>query len=99
MRSKLFLVIAVIALAIPLGCSGSGGASAGTGGSSGASGGIGGVGGIGGQPGDDLLFVPVGLPNTPYDQVTTLTLVAFTLVEGANGPEIYAAVRNDGAMP
>jgi hypothetical protein len=96
MRSKLFLAIGVVALVIPLACSGSPNHATGAGGNGAATGGSGGV---GGQPGDDLLFVPVGLPNTPFDQVTTLTLVAFTLVRGATGTEIYAAVRNDGVMP
>ncbi len=54
-----------------------------------------------GAPGDDLLFVPDGLPNTPREGEVgvTLKLVAFTLVQGVTGPELYAAVRNDGAAP
>ena len=110
MQLKSVLVTAVVALALPLACSsspgdatGRGGNGAGSGGSpggGGASGGLGGLGGTAGMSGDDLLFVPEGLPNTLSDQIPgPLTLVALTLVPGATGPELYAAVRNDGQMP
>ena len=54
-----------------------------------------------GALGDDRLFVPEDLPNTPQEGEVgvTLTLVASTLVQGAAGPELYAAVRNDGSAP
>jgi hypothetical protein len=83
---------------------GSGGASASGGSSSDgatASGGSAGGGGMAGEPGDDLLFVPDGLSNTLQagQQGVTLTLIAFTLVQGTTGPELYAAVRNDGQTP
>ncbi|WP_159397261.1 FxLYD domain-containing protein [Sorangium cellulosum] len=44
--------------------------------------------------------MPEGLSNTELDgQEGGLTLVAFTLAQGATGPELYAAVRNDGETP
>jgi hypothetical protein len=54
-----------------------------------------------GAPGDDRLFVPEGLPNTPRagEVGVTLKLVAATLVQGPAGLEYYAAVRNDGNAP
>ena len=54
--------------------------------------------GPGADAGDDRLFVPEDLPNTPHEGEVgvTLKLVASTLVQGAAGPELYAAVRNDG---
>ena len=54
-----------------------------------------------GPAGDDRLFVPEDLPNTPRDGEVgvTLKLVASTLVQGRAGPELYAAVRNDGDTP
>jgi len=55
--------------------------------------------GTAGVAGDTRLFVPEGLPNTELDGDGGLTLVAFTLLEGATGAEFYAAVRNDGSMP
>ncbi|WP_437680049.1 FxLYD domain-containing protein [Sorangium sp. So ce131] len=56
--------------------------------------------GVGGGSGEDLLFVPEGLSSAELDgEGGGLTLVAFTLVQGANGPELYAAVRNDGDTP
>ena len=68
-----------------------------------AGGGLGGIGGSGpvaGQSGDDLLSVPKGLANTNVDgEDVGLTLVAFTLVQRATGPALYAAVRNDGDTP
>jgi len=52
------------------------------------------------QTGDDRRFVPQGLSNTNIDgQDDGLTLVAFTLTLGPAGPELYAAVRNDGSAP
>jgi hypothetical protein len=55
--------------------------------------------GVGSEPGDDRLFVP-DLPVTSLDgQQGALTLVALTLVQGATGPELYLAVRNDGPTP
>lgn len=63
-------------------------------------GGLGGLGGAAGAPGDDRLVVPEGLSNTTLDgQAGPLTLVAYTLVPGATGPSLYAAVRNDGPNP
>jgi hypothetical protein len=63
-------------------------------------GGLGGLGGAAGAPGDDRLVVPEGLSNMPLDgQGGPLTLVAYTLVPGATGPSLYAAVRNDGQTP
>ena len=52
-------------------------------------------------PGDDRLFVPEDLPNTPREGEVgvTLKLVASTLVQGPNAAEHYAAVRNDGNSP
>ena len=59
-----------------------------------------GSGGMGGDRGEGLRFVPEGLSNTEMDEEGAgLTLVAFTLVQGATGPELYAAVRNDGETP
>ena len=72
-------MLAVVALALPLACSG----------------------GMAGAPGDDRLFVPEDLPNTPRagEVGVTLKLVASTLVQGPTGAELYAAVRNDGNAP
>ncbi len=58
-------------------------------------------GGMAGTPGDDRLFVPEDLPNTPRagEVGVTLKLVASTLVQGPTGAELYAAVRNDGNAP
>ena len=45
-------------------------------------------------------FVPEGLSNTNMDgQDVGLILVAFTLVQEATGPKLYAAARNDGDTP
>src|SRR5262249_29799296 len=50
--------------------------------------------------GDRRLFVPEGLANTNKAGADMgLVLVAFTLVPGTTGPEIYAAVRNDTTTP
>ena len=86
-----FPMLGVVALVLPLGCSGN----------TGGSGGAGGAGGMAGASGDDRLFVPEGLPNTPRtgDVGQTLKLVAATLVQGPAGLEYYAAVRNDGNAP
>jgi hypothetical protein len=49
---------------------------------------------------DDRGFVPEGLPNTELEgQAGGLTLVAFTLQEGAEGLELFAAVKNEGGTP
>jgi hypothetical protein len=49
---------------------------------------------------DDRGFVPEGLPNTELEgQEGGLTLVAFTLQEGVEGLELYAAVKNEDATP
>jgi hypothetical protein len=49
---------------------------------------------------DESAFSPEGLPNLPLDSVAgVLTLFASTLKPGANGLELYAAIRNDGAYP
>jgi hypothetical protein len=56
--------------------------------------------GTSGASADERLFVPEGLPNTEVGGGDEgLNLVAFTLQQGANGPELYAAVRNDGETP
>jgi hypothetical protein len=88
------------------GSSGSGGAmssagSAGRAGMPGMSGAAGTMGSAGaaGALGDDRLFVPEGLSMTDLDGEGGLTLIAFTLVQGASGPEFYAAIRNDGQTP
>lgn len=53
-----------------------------------------------GQVGDDLLFVPDGLPNTNINgQDEGLTLLASTLVLEPDGPAFYVAVRNDLDTP
>ncbi|HTQ06265.1 MAG TPA: FxLYD domain-containing protein [Polyangiaceae bacterium] len=63
-------------------------------------GGATGGGTAGGAAGDTSLFVPANLPNTTVaGEDTALTLVAFTLVKGASGLELYAAARNDGTTP
>ncbi len=62
--------------------------------------GTGGLAGMDGQPGDDLLFVPEGLSNISGDGMDQgLTLVAFTLMQEATGPKLYAAVRNESDTP
>ena len=94
MKSRYLLVVTLV---VPLACSGNApDHSAGTGGNGGA-----GVAGGAGAAGDDRLFVPDGLPNTPRDGEVgvTLKLLASTLVQGAAGPELYAAVKNDGVTP
>jgi len=65
-----------------------GAGAAGTGGSAGRT-----------QPGDDLAFVPEALPTMERNAEGGLTLVALTLVPGPRGPELYAAVRNEGESP
>ena len=93
MPSKTHLILQALALGLPLACSG--------GSLDPASGGSGGVAGMGAAPSDDLHFVPEGLPNSPRDGDVAggLTLVAFSLLQGETGPELYAAVRNDGPAP
>ena len=115
MQSKLLPVViravALVALVLPLACSrstpdheaGSGRSGAGGNGATatgGSSGGIDGSDGMAGQPGDDRLFVPEGLSNISGDGMDQgLTLVAFTLVQEATGPKLYAAVRNESDVP
>lgn len=71
----------------------------GFGGSNGG-GGVASAGTAGSPPDDARLFVPEGLPNTELDDPGGgLTLIAFTLIRGAGGPELYAAARNDGTEP
>jgi hypothetical protein len=61
--------------------------------------------GVGGRgpdaaSGADSAFEPAWLPNLPLDSVAgVLTLFASTLKVGADGLELYAAVRNDGPFP
>src|SRR5688572_9111431 len=90
-------------LVVPLACS-----RANRDNSSGAVGSQGGSGGASsssadgtGRDGDDLLFVPDGLPNTNLDgdRAGTLKLVAFTLLREAKGQSLYAAVKNEGDTP
>jgi hypothetical protein len=51
-------------------------------------------------PTDDRLFVPPDLPNTNLNgHDEGLVLTAFTLARTDAGPELYAAVRNDGDTP
>jgi hypothetical protein len=100
---KAFCVFAACALfgaCASRGGSGAGGTSggAGTGGAISGGGVGGGAGGSGGS-GDDRSFVPT-LPISSHDgQPGALTVVALTLVQGAAGPELYLAVRNDGPTP
>jgi hypothetical protein len=56
------------------------------------------AGGMAGAVGDDLTSVPEGLSNTLLvgEVVGGLTLIAFTLIQGAAGAELCTAVRNDG---
>jgi hypothetical protein len=49
--------------------------------------------------GDRRLFVPDDLPNIEIGGEGGLTLVAFTLVDGTDGPELFTAVRNEGDVP
>jgi hypothetical protein len=49
---------------------------------------------------DDRLFVPPDVSNSNVNgHDEGLVLVAFTLTETSRGPELYAAVRNDGDAP
>ncbi len=95
MDAKAFVVVPAVALVLGLGCSAAGSNSpdAGIGGMAGTAG----VGGMAGATSDDLSVVPPGLSNTGEGGL--LTLVAFTLVQEATGPALYAAVRNDGPTP
>ncbi len=86
------------ALILPLACSANTRdqpAAAGASGSSASS--ASGSGGETVQAGDDRVFAPEGLANTPLDgQVADgLTLMAFTLRQGASGLTLYGSVRND----
>jgi hypothetical protein len=56
-------------------------------------------GGAAGASGDDRLFVPEDLPHAELNGEGGLTLIALTLIDGETGPELYAAVRNDGTTP
>jgi len=58
-------------------------------------------GGTARAPGDERLFVPDGLPNTPRagEVGVTLKLVGSTLVQGSTAAELHAAVRNEGNAP
>jgi hypothetical protein len=51
------------------------------------------------EPGDDVTFFPAGLPAMELNAEGGLTLVASTLVPGPRGPQLYAAVHNEGASP
>jgi hypothetical protein len=98
MCSTRLLVSAFVGLVGPIACSGNNGNhTAGTRGNDGGGGAV----GSGGTAGDGRFFVPENLPNTPKEGEVgvTLKLVAFTLLQGAAGPELYAAVRNDGSAP
>jgi len=62
--------------------------------------GTGGGAGAGGTSGDDQAFVPAGLPNTNVNGADEgLTLVGFTLAQGATGAALYAAVKNESDTP
>jgi hypothetical protein len=105
--SFLILVLPVLGLA----CSGSGdddtgarggasssnaGANA-SGGSAGSMAGAAGASGAPAQSGDATLIVPAELTVMPVEGGNGgLDVVALTLRNGANGPELYAALKNDG---
>jgi hypothetical protein len=81
-----FLLLGTGLLVAATGCSGGGDDAPGAGG--------------GGSAGDDRAFVPEGLSNTELaGQEGGLTLVAFTLEQGAAGLVLHAAVENEGATP
>ena len=89
LRAKSSGLTAVV-LSLPLACSGGADHPTGAGGS----------GGTAGPAGDDRLFVPEGLTNANQSGADVgLVLVAFTLVQGKTGPELYAAIRNDDVTP
>ena len=97
--------LAAIALVVPLACAqkprsdpASPGSEAG---SDGASNGSSNADARADRPADDLLFVPGGLANTNLDgdRAGGLKLIAFTLVPGKKGPNLYAAVKNEGNVP
>jgi len=104
------VALALVAPVLPLACSpstpghqagsdGSVSVSSDTAAAGGALGAIDGLGEMAG-PGDDLLFVPEGLSDISGDGMDQgLTLVAFTLVQEATGPKLYAAVRNESDTP
>jgi hypothetical protein len=58
-----------------------------------------GSGGAGGELGDDRRSVPEDLQNTEHDGEGGLALLAFTLLTGASGLELYAAVKNEAETP
>ena len=115
MQAKLLTVaigtVALAALLLPLACSrgtpdqvtGADGNLPGSSDATSAGGALDGMGGsdaVDGQTGDDRLFVPEGLSDISGDGMDQgLTLVAFTLVQGAAGPKFYAAVRNESDTP
>jgi len=100
LRSSLGILAA---FAVALACSAKSGNELGSGGDTalGASAGNAGSSGAGGKLADDSLTLPEGLANTLQDGEVgvALTLIAFTLTQGDTGPELYTAVRNDGATP
>jgi hypothetical protein len=54
----------------------------------------------GDDSGDDALIVPEGVSVTALAGGSgVLEVSALTLLEGSNGPELYAAVRNGGEVP
>jgi len=68
-----------------------------SGGSEASSGGLGAMGGLGGGSADEALFVPEGLSNTEEGGTGGgLDLIAFSLIEGPAGLELYAAIQNVG---
>jgi hypothetical protein len=108
MQPKSLLLVGACALVVSLACSratrdnlpGSSGNHAGSGGAKGGDGSPG-ADATGGKGGDDLLFVPVDLPNTNLDgdRAGGLKLAAFTLMREAKGLNLYAAVKNEGNTP
>jgi hypothetical protein len=93
MRSS---VLWACALALPLACSATSRDQPAAAGASGSGSGGGTV-----QVGDERAFVPESLANTPLEGqvVDGLTLIAFTLRQGASGLALYGAVRNDRQTP
>ncbi|HKO46566.1 MAG TPA: hypothetical protein VJV79_02515 [Polyangiaceae bacterium] len=55
------------------------------------------TGNLAGNTADDALVVPAGIAMTPRPGInSTFSMVALTLLPGADGVDLYAAVRNDG---